>query len=128
MTVLELVRLAIDHLGVGLIPVVLVGLILAFSVLCVEIRGRSQSLSMLLIIYWLLNITFQSIKVARLSKLEDLFPEHTKYPASDQLLDNAVILGLYIVFFIIEEVTSWKKPSAVDTSLATKEAEGVSAT
>ncbi|KZP26970.1 hypothetical protein FIBSPDRAFT_1040456 [Athelia psychrophila] len=92
MTVLELARDSADDLGVGLIPVVLVGLILVFVGLCVEFKGRSQPLSMLFFAYWLLNIIFQSIKVARLSKLEKLFPVHTQYPASDQFLDNAVIV------------------------------------
>lgn len=45
MTVLELARDSADHLGVGLIPVVLVGLVLVFAALCHESKGRSQSLS-----------------------------------------------------------------------------------
>jgi len=111
MTILELARDSADHLGVGLIPMVLVGLILVFSGLRYELKGYSKSLSALFFAYWLLNIVFQSIKVARLEKLAQLDPSKTKYPSSDQLLDNAVILGLYVVFFFIEGsglVVSWR--------------------
>ena len=45
MTFVVLARNTVDHLGVGLIPVVTVGLILVFAGLCSEIKGRSQSLS-----------------------------------------------------------------------------------
>jgi hypothetical protein len=42
--------------------------------------------------YWLLNIVFQSIKVARLKKVDQLDAGGSKYPTSDQLLDNAIIV------------------------------------
>jgi hypothetical protein len=45
MTILELARDSADHLGVGLIPMVLVGLILVLSGLRYELKGYSKSLS-----------------------------------------------------------------------------------
>jgi len=102
MTILELARDIADKLGVGLLPMVLIALIIVFFGLRYELRGHSKSLSALFFAYWLLNIVFQSIKVVRLQKLVQLDPAKTMYPSSDQLLDNAVILGLYVIFLIIE--------------------------
>lgn len=45
MTILELARDSADNLGVGLIPMVLIGLILVFVGLCYELKSRSQTLS-----------------------------------------------------------------------------------
>jgi hypothetical protein len=110
MTVVVLARNIIDHLGVGLIPVVIVGLILVFVGLWYENKGRSRPLSavsdfsdmpskynlivlQLFFIYWILNIIFQSIKVVRMQQLNQLDPgKKSQYPSSDQLLDNAVIV------------------------------------
>jgi len=102
MTIVELARDAIAHLGVGLIPVVLIGLTLVFVGLFCERKGRSQPLLVLFFLYWLLNIVFQSIKVARVHRLDQLDKGPKKYPNSDLLLDNAVILGLYIASIIFE--------------------------
>jgi hypothetical protein len=48
--------------------------------------------SQLFFAYWLLNIVFQSIKVVRMQKLDQLDHAKNNYPSSDQLLDNAVIV------------------------------------
>ena len=45
MTILVLTRNTTDHLGVGLIPMVLIGLIFVFLGLGYELKGRSRSLS-----------------------------------------------------------------------------------
>ena len=45
MTILVLTRNTTDHLGVGLIPMVLIGLIFVFLGLGYEFKGRSRSLS-----------------------------------------------------------------------------------
>jgi riboflavin transporter FmnP len=53
MTILELIRDAVDHMGVGLIPVVVVGLSLVFVGLCCEMKHRSRSLSVVSIVAFL---------------------------------------------------------------------------
>ena len=45
MTLVVVARNTAEHLGMGLIPMVLIGLILVFVGLCHEIKGRSLSLS-----------------------------------------------------------------------------------
>jgi hypothetical protein len=120
MTVVVLGRNITDHLGVGLIPVVLVGLILVFVGLWYENKGRSRPLSavsdfsdiyhqsknlivlQLFFIYWILNIVFQSIKVVRIQQLNQLYPgKQSLYPSSDQLLDNAVIVRISIQLYLV---------------------------
>ena len=55
--------------------------------------------------YWLLNIVFESIKISRLQKLEQLDPGKTsKYPSSDQLLDNAVIVRIQTTPLIYHQI------------------------
>lgn len=49
----------------------------------------------LFLVYWLLNIVFQSIKVVRSKKLHQLDRGRSKYPTIDQLLDNAVIVSTF---------------------------------
>jgi hypothetical protein len=50
-------------------------------------------------VYWLLLVIFEAIKVSRLHRLEDLHPaKGSKYPSSDQFLDNAVLVGSLLLF------------------------------
>ncbi|KAK7033090.1 hypothetical protein R3P38DRAFT_2920642 [Favolaschia claudopus] len=109
MTILELVRLALERLGVGLLPANTVGLLCVFAVLWHErTAGRTRITASTFAAYWFLLAVFEAIKTARLHDLEVLNPNTTKtsqYPSSDWFLDNAVMLGLYIVFFCTECAT-----------------------
>ncbi|KAF7327788.1 hypothetical protein MKEN_00358600 [Mycena kentingensis (nom. inval.)] len=106
MCILELVRLVLEELGVGLLPVNIAGLICAFVVLWRErVPGRTKMMLQLLFVYWILLSVVEAIKTARLHKLEVLNPTTTKtskYPSSDWFLDNAVMHGLYVVFACAE--------------------------
>ncbi|KIM86808.1 hypothetical protein PILCRDRAFT_317054 [Piloderma croceum F 1598] len=120
MTVVVLARNIIDHLGMGLIPVVILCFVLVFVGLWYENKGCSRPLSAVsdfsdmpqkhnlivlqpFFMYWILNIVFQSIKVVRIQQLNQLDPgKKSRYPSSDQLLNNAVILGCYVAFLFIE--------------------------
>ncbi|KAJ7066954.1 hypothetical protein C8F01DRAFT_652829 [Mycena amicta] len=109
MTILELIRLGLENLGLGLLPVNTIALICAFVVLLRErVPGRSRRLLQILIIYWLLEFIFEAVKSARLHTLEELNPttsDNSKYPSSDWFLDNAVMLALYLVFCVGELAT-----------------------
>ncbi|KAJ7773267.1 hypothetical protein B0H16DRAFT_1714162 [Mycena metata] len=108
MTILELVRLALEQFGVGLLPFNTIGLICAFVVLLRERKsGRTRRTLAILAVYWFFLTIFEAIKVARLHTLEELNPTTTKtsqYPSSDWFLDNAVMLALYFIFFCGETV------------------------
>jgi len=112
MTVLELVRLALEDLGVGLLPVNTIGLLCIFVILWRErTAGRTRMMLSILAVYWFFMGIFEAIKTARLHTLEELNPTTTKtsqYPSSDWFLDNAVMLALYFIFCCAECVTLFK--------------------
>jgi len=123
MRILEIVRLILAHLGVGLLPIGLVALVPVFAAVwnCREGTGRGRRrgifISTALLAYWLTSTIFELIKVIRLGSLDSLhlpaFAKGTMYPSSDWLLDNAVMLGLYIVFAIYEGISlfgAWRAP------------------
>jgi len=111
MRVLEIVRLALADMGVGLLPVgvianMVVLLMLTFGGMGFGMgRVRNMHVSLALLVYWVFISIFEAVKVARLDKYNDLHAaKGTDYPSSDWLLDNAVMLGLYIIFVGFEAV------------------------
>ncbi|KAJ6531786.1 hypothetical protein B0H19DRAFT_1325925, partial [Mycena capillaripes] len=100
MTILELVRLALENLGVGLLPLVTIALLALFVILYRERSGRTRMTLTILAIYWFFMTIFEAIKTARLHTLEELNPTTTKtsqYPSSDWFLDNAVMVHISLV-------------------------------
>jgi len=94
MHVIEIVRMILAHLGVGLMPMDLAGLLLVV----ILIATRKPGLEFLVIPYWLLLVPFLGLKTSRLVQLLHLNPmTGTKYPASDWATDVAVQCGLYVV-------------------------------
>ncbi|KDQ19735.1 glycosyltransferase family 8 protein [Botryobasidium botryosum FD-172 SS1] len=93
MVALEIGRLVISNLGVGLLPVTIVGLLLALALQSFR-ADRKVFRAEILLFYWTLLWIFEAIKVSRLSTLVHYYPNKTiaKYPASDQLIDNAVMI------------------------------------
>jgi len=115
MTIVELVRLEADKLGLGLLPVTPIAMVFVFYVLCLQRNGRTIAVSLLLIPYFLILAIFLALKTSRLVKLASLSPgKGSKYPASDQWLDNAVMLGLLVVTSIIESVVLVKSRGSAD--------------
>jgi len=103
MVALEIARLTAAHLGVGLLPVTLVGLLGALVVQGLRAE-RKVFRAEVLFLYWTLLWIFEAIKVSRLVVLEHHFPDKqiAEYPSSDQLIDNVVLLALYLVFAFVE--------------------------
>ncbi|TDL25174.1 hypothetical protein BD410DRAFT_837411 [Rickenella mellea] len=105
MRIVEIVRLVAAHQGVGLLPIGIVAIVLIFAVLCMKGRSRSAPLAAAFLAYWFVSAVFGAVKVARLAKLDHEHPaKGTNYPSSDWVLDNAVILGLYVVFIPLETI------------------------
>jgi len=103
MSILEVVRLALANLGVGLLPVTPLALCLVLFFLWYERRARTRVMSVVFLLYWIFLAAFQTVKSVRLHALEHLNPVRiTEYPSSDQLLDNLVMLGLFLIFVFIE--------------------------
>jgi len=114
----ELARLGIAKLGVALLPFNTAGLIIAIVI--VGCRATMPRLAFPLVHYWLLLMIFEAVKVSRVKLLPSATP--TGYPGSDQLLDNAVLLGLYVVFVFLdtyEIVVYWTRMRRTHDALAT---------
>jgi len=122
MSILEFTRLILVQQGVGLLPVNTAALICVFVLMSWRGRQRNIVLSSCFDAYWLLALAFEALKVARLNLLNNEHPSKNKnYPTSDWLLDNAVILGLYVVFFILESAylalaVKQKRGSSLDSA------------
>ncbi|KAJ4473145.1 hypothetical protein J3R30DRAFT_3378163 [Lentinula aciculospora] len=107
MTILEMARLSAQDLGVGLLPMSTTALFIVMVALWIE-RGRIWALSIILCSYWLFLAAMETVKVVRLNVLDETIPNKAsspEYPASDQLLDNAVMVALYWLFFVFELYT-----------------------
>ncbi|KAJ3849093.1 hypothetical protein EV368DRAFT_48001, partial [Lentinula lateritia] len=99
MTILEMIRLSAQDLGVGLLPVTPIALSIVMGVLWVERRGRTRFMSVTFCLYWLFLAAVETVKVVRLNVLDETIPNKAsspKYPASDQLLDNVVMVRVLI--------------------------------
>jgi hypothetical protein len=106
MTILEIGRLAVEQAGFGLLPIVPLALFLVTIALVLQSKQRTLLVSLTLFVFWTLSVVAESVKVSRLRLLNVLHPSKTsKYPSSDKLLDNAVILALYAVFLCVEGYT-----------------------
>ncbi|KAK7049808.1 hypothetical protein VNI00_005238 [Paramarasmius palmivorus] len=105
MALLEIGRLVVDDLGVGLLPITPVAFFLVLYILWHERRVRTRAMSYLLSGYWLFLCIVFIVKTVRLRVLEQHESAKSKYPASDQLLDNAVMAGLFAVFFCAEIIS-----------------------
>lgn len=110
MHTLEIVRLALIHFGIGLLPFAYVGLIA--GVMLHWSRGASGRVSAWLavnMVIWLGGMTMAIVKVVGLHKEGDP-RKGSKYPMSDQILDVAVIAGVYAVVAVLEAVMGlWRR-------------------
>jgi len=113
MTILEIIRLILGSLGVGLLPIPSVALLLVFGVLWHQRKKRTSAMSYLFLLYWLLYSAGEVLKIVRLNRLDELHPaKESKYPSSDQFTDNVVMLCLYVVFAGLEVgslVVGWRR-------------------
>ncbi|KZO97327.1 hypothetical protein CALVIDRAFT_597638 [Calocera viscosa TUFC12733] len=98
MSVLEMARLGVAKLGLGLLPFNTIGLIIV--IVMVGCRGKVSWMLFPLGFFWLLLVAFEAVKVSRLSLLPSKTP--TQYPGSDQVLDNAVMLALATIFSVLD--------------------------
>ncbi|KAK7462774.1 hypothetical protein VKT23_007358 [Stygiomarasmius scandens] len=108
MSLLEIARLVAENLGVGLLPITPVALFIAMIIIWKERKMRTRTMGSILAVYWLFLTVVETVKSVRLHLLEEKNPttmENSRYPSSDQFLDNVVMLGLFLVFFVYEAVT-----------------------
>lgn len=105
MCVLEITRLSLAHLGIGLLPFTFVSLILAFALrLTRGFGGRVLGWKWAnLSVFIALAIT-NGVKIAEEVKEGTLQRKGSKYPESDEIIDVAVMVGVYAALAILETV------------------------
>jgi hypothetical protein len=107
MCVLEITRLALVHLGIGLLPFTFVSLVVAAAVrLSVGLRGRLMGWRVVNLGLWIVLAVTNGIKVAEevreLDGLRGRQRKRSKYMVVDELTDVGVVVGVYIALRILE--------------------------
>ncbi|CAD6889251.1 unnamed protein product [Tilletia laevis] len=106
MNVLQIVRLALAHRGVGLLPFNLVGIIIALVLMLhpsPPSRSARTATSLALLSFWSLLIAFTAVALAHFHSLVGIEDRKgTEYLLSDESLDVGVQVGLYGIFFLVE--------------------------
>lgn len=102
MHTLEIVRLALLPVGIGLLPFAYVGLLLGATLhFTGGFGGKMQAWLGVNEVIWLGGMAMSIVKVIGLHN-EGIERKGTKYPMSDQILDVAVIAGVYALIALLE--------------------------
>lgn len=104
--ILEIVRLYLAGRGAGLLPFDLASIALVLVLMHIALPTKARlAISAAITLFWCLSFIFTSIKLSTLTHLQAREPRlHTKYPASDQIIDLAVIVGLCGLVTCVEAV------------------------
>jgi len=106
MTVLEVTRLELAHLGIGLLPFEWAGFIFAGILRFSHgLRGRFPRYWIAGTVFWLLLVITNAVRIAEFVKAGVDTGKGSKYPTSDQIMDVSVYTGVYIVLMFLE---GWK--------------------
>lgn len=125
MQTLEIVRLELLDFGIGLLPFVFVGLLLGGSLHYTGgISRRIIFWEVINAVVWVGGIVMCIIQVVGLTNEGINGRKGSKYPVSDQVIDVAVMAGVYAVIGILEVVLGmWRRTRerAVKAELAVEE-------
>ena len=103
MCILEMVRLSITHLGIGLLPFTLVTIITAAAVRFTRgFRGRIVGWKYLNLMVWIALAITNGVKVAEERKEGTGARKGSKYPVGDEITDVSVMIGVYAVLVLLE--------------------------
>ncbi len=107
MQTLEIVRLSLIYYGIGLLPFSYAGLIIGLILHATDgLRGRieGQMWRGANCLVWIGLLTMNVVKTAGLVKMENngIYRTGSKYPMSDQVIDVAVMAGVYLVIALLE--------------------------
>lgn len=109
MVTLEIVRLELIHFGIALLPFAYAGLLLGGYLHWSEgIGGRVRGWQAINWVVWVGGCVMTAIKVVGLNNVGDRFSggegkrKGSKYPLSDQVIDVAVMAGVYAVLGLLE--------------------------
>lgn len=103
MCVLEIVRLSLAHLGIGLLPFTFFTLIAAAAMHFTNgLGGRVFGWKYLNMAVWIALAVTNAVKVAEETKEGTGARKGSKYPESDEITDVSVMIGVYAVLVILE--------------------------
>lgn len=103
MCILEIVRLSLAHLGIGLLPFTFVTLITAAAVHFTNgLGGRIFGWRYLNLAVWIALAVTNGVKVAEETKEGTGARKGSKYPVSDEITDVSVMIGVYAALVILE--------------------------
>lgn len=103
MCILEIVRLSLTHLGIGLLPFTFVALITAAAVRFTKgLRGKIHGWSYVNLALWIALAVTNGVKVAEETKEGTGARKGSKYPVADEITDVSVMIGVYAVLATLE--------------------------
>lgn len=103
MCILEIVRLSLAHLGIGLLPFTFVTLVTAAAVHFTKgLGGRIFGWRYLNLAVWIALAVTNGVKIAEEQKEGSGARKGTKYPVVDEMTDVSVMIGVYAVLAILE--------------------------
>lgn len=103
MCVLEIARLDIANLGIGLLPFTFVTLITAAAVRYTKGLGsRSYGWRLINLGVWIALAVTNGVKVAEEAKEGTGARKGSQYPVADELTDVSVMVGLYTILAMLE--------------------------
>lgn len=103
MCVLEIVRLSLAHLGIGLLPFTFVALIIAGVLKWMRgLGGRMHGWRWANLGVWTALAVTNSVKVAQEVKEGTGARKGSKYPVVDQVTDVGVMIGVYAALGLLE--------------------------
>lgn len=103
MCVLEIARLSLAHLGIGLLPFTFVTLLVAGALrLSHKFRVRVRGWRWANLAVWIALAVTNSVKIAEEVKEGTGQRKGSKYPESDEVIDVSVMIGVYAALAILE--------------------------
>lgn len=103
MCVLEIVRLSLARLGIGLLPFIFISLIMAGSLrYTLLIKRRAQQWRWMNLGLWIALAVTNSVKLSQEVKEGIDTRKGTKYPMVDEITDVSVMIGVYVALGILE--------------------------
>ncbi|KAL8798954.1 MAG: hypothetical protein Q9182_006252 [Xanthomendoza sp. 2 TL-2023] len=103
MCILEIVRLSLANLGVGLLPFTFVALATAAAVRFTKgLHGRVYGWRYLNLALWIALIVINGVKIAEETKEGTGARKGSKYPVADEITDVSVMEGVYAVLAFLE--------------------------
>ncbi|MCJ1351245.1 MAG: hypothetical protein MMC33_001228 [Icmadophila ericetorum] len=103
MNILEITRLSLAHLGIGLLPFIFPSLLIAGALHhTYGFRDRVRGWRWANVGLWVGLIVVELVKLAEEGKEGVGTRKGTKYPESDEIIDVGVMVGCYVVVAVLE--------------------------